>query len=233
MALFIPGGPAGGAPSGALGATVFSHGRFGAYMRARVIPTNPGSAGQVLARNRMSMLSNSWYNVLSAAQRAAWDTYAANVPVTNRIGQQIFLTGLNWYVGNNALRDNAAGLDRVDDAPDIFNLSSYDITDDPSASEATQVISVPFDNTDEWAQDDGALLGFSTRPQNASVHYNNKPYRLAGVELGVTATPPTSPAVFTNPFPFVEGQVLFLRVNCVQADCRIGAVQKYRIVAAA
>lgn len=233
MALFIPGGPAGGAPSGALGATVFSHGRFGAYMRSRVIPTNPASAGQVLARNRMSSLTNAWYNVLTAAQRAGWDTYAANVPVTNRIGQQIFLTGLNWYVGNNALRDSAPPLTRVDDAPDIFNLSTFDITDDPSASEATQVFTVPYDNTHDWADDDGALLGFSTRPQNASINFNNKPHRLAGTELGNTITPPTSPATFTSPFPFVEGQALFLRLNCVQADGRIGAVQNYRVIAAA
>lgn len=233
MALFIPGGPAGGAPSGALGATVFSHGRFGAYMRSRVIPTNPATAGQVLARNRMSSLSNRWLNTLTAAQRAAWETYGANVPVTNRIGQQIFLTGLNWYIGCNALRDQADGtIVRVDDAPTIFNLSSFTVGT-PSASEATQAISVPFTSGDDWDDDDGALMLWGTRPQNASINFNNLAYRFDSAVFGDTAIPPVSPGVFAAPFPFVEGQRLFIRLNVLQADGRIGAEQKYSILAAA
>ena len=233
MALFIPGGPAGGAPSGALGSMVFSHGRFGAYLRSRVVPTNPATAGQVLARNRLSNLTNLWYNTVTALQRAAWETYASNVPVTNRIGQQIYLTGLNWYVACNSLRNMVSTLSRIDDAPTVFNLASFTITAALTASEATQEISVAFDNSDIWADDDGALILFATRPQNASINFNAKPYRYAGDVPGVTATPPTTPATIAAPFPFVEGQRLFCRLNCVQADARIGAVQKYTLVAAA
>lgn len=233
MALFLPGGPAGGAPSGSLGAIVFARNRFGAYMRTRVIPTNPATAGQVLARNRMSSLSNSWFNYLTADQRAAWDTYAANVPVTNRLGQQIHLTGLNWYVACNALRRQAdAAITDADDAPTVFNLATFNLTS-ISASEATQEISMTYEAGDDWTLDDGALLGYQTRPQNPSINFNNLAYRYMMAVFGVTATPPASPAVFDASFPFVEGQKLFCRFNCIIADGRIGAVQKYSVLATA
>lgn len=233
MALFIPGGPAGGAPSGKLGATVFSHGRFGAYMRALVIPTNPSSTGQVLARNRMSELTNLWYNALDADERAAWDTYAANVPVTNRIGQQIYLTGLNWFVAMNSLRSQAGvNFSRIDAAPTIFNLASFNVST-VAASEATQLITITYAAGDDWTLDDGGLLIWMTRPQNASINFNNQPYRYAGVVEGLTATPPASPQTMAPPFPFVEAQKLFLRFNCIDPDGRIGAVQKYPVIAAA
>ena len=233
MALFIPGGPAGGSPSGSLGSIVFSHNRFGSYMRARVVPTNPGSAAQVLARNRMSDLTNRWLNTLTAAQRDAWTTYAANVPVTNRIGEQIYLTGLNWYVACNSFRDSEPTLSRVDDGPTIFNLSAFTVLAPPTASEATQQVSVTFPNTDDWADDDGAMLMFGTRPQNPSVNYNNLSYRYGASVLGDTAIPPTSPATLAYPFTFVAGQRIFVRFNVSQADGRIGAEQKYSIIAIA
>lgn len=231
MALYISGGAVGGAASGALGATVFSHGRFGPIMRARVIPTNPATTGQVLARNRMSSLTNHWYNTLTAAQRDAWTTYAENVPVTNRIGAQIYLTGLNWYVGCNSLRSQAAGtIVRVDDAPTIFNLSTFDLTE-IIASESTQAFSVTFPAGAAWTLDDGALMCWGARPQNASINFNNQPYRYAGATYGDTVTPPPGPGVYPSAFPFVEGQKLFCRFNCIEADGRIGAEQKYNVIA--
>lgn len=233
MALFIPGGPAGGSPSGSLGAVVFSHNKGGSYMRTRKVPTNPGSAAQVLARNRMSALSNYWYNGLTAAERAGWDTYAANVPVTNRIGQQIYLTGMNWYVACNSLRDQAQSpITWLADAPTTFNLASFNISS-VTASEATQQFSMSYEAGDDWTLDDGAMLFYATRPQNASINFNNLPYRYSMAVLGVTATPPTSPQLLDAPFPFVEGQKIFTRFNCIIADGRIGAEQKYEVIAAA
>lgn len=231
MALFIPGGPAGGAPSGSLGSIVFSKNRFGSYMRTRIVPTNPATADQVLARNRMSDLTNRWLNTLTDLQRQEWATYAANVPVTNRIGQQIFLTGLNWYVASNSLRSQAV-VPRSDDAPATFNLAAYTVTG-VLASEATQDIAVSFLTADEWLDDDGALLAWATRPQNPTINFNNLPYRFAGAVPGNTATPPTSPATISAPFAFAEGQRLFLRFNVVNPDARIGPVQKLTTIAIA
>lgn len=232
MALFLPGGPAGGAPSGSLGAIVFAHNRFGAYMRTRVIPTNPSSYDQQIVRNFMSVLSNRWYNVLTAAQRDGWETYASNVPKTNRIGQQIYLTGLNWYIACNTSRLRTVDLTYVDDAPTVFTMASFTASLG-AASEATQTISIIFDNTDDWADDDGALLIYGTRPQNSSIRYNAQPFRYSARILGVTATPPTSPETVDYPFAFVEGQLLYVRLTCCDPDGTIGPQQVYSILAAA
>lgn len=228
MALFIPGGPAGAGPSGALGGIVFARNRGGAYMRTRVVPVNPGSAAQVLARNRLSDLTNRWLNTLDDAQRVDWETYAANVPITNRIGQQIFLTGLNWYVASNSLR-NQSGLTRSDDAPATFNLGAYTINS-VSASEATQLITVAFLDTDDWLDDDGALTVWATRPQNPTRNFNNLPYLYAGTVTGNTATPPTTPQTIAVPYAVTQGQRIFLKFNCCTPDARIGPVQKFSTV---
>lgn len=230
MALFIPGGPAGSGPSGKLGGIVFSHNRFGAYMRTRVVPTNPSSADQQTVRNYMSQLTNAWYNILTSAQRDSWETYAANVPVTNRIGQQIYLTGLNWYVACNSARLRTVDLTRIDDGPTVFNMATFNAVA-VSASAATQLVSFIFDDSDDWALDDGALCQFGTRPQNASINYNAQPFRYGGRLLGDTAVPPTSPGTFTHPFVFVAGQRIWVRFNCVNPDGRIGPEQVYSVVA--
>lgn len=233
MALYIPGGVIGGAMSGSVGSVVGSRNRSGAYLRTKVIPVNPGTAAQVLARNRMSALSNYWYNGLTEAERAGWNTYAANVAVTNRIGEQIFLTGMNWYVGCNTLRDQAGGtITWNEDAPTVFNLASFNIAS-IIASEATQQFSVTYVDGDDWTAENGALLGYATRPQNASVNFNAQPFRFAAAVEGDGVTPPLSPQTFPAPFAFVEGQKLWARFNCIIADSRIGAEQKYEIVAVA
>jgi hypothetical protein len=200
-------------------------------MRTRKVPTNPATAAQVLARNRMSDLSNRWYNTLTEAQRTEWNNYAANVPITNRLGRQIYLTGLNWYVACNSLRSQVP-IARSDDAPATFNLAAFSITSQ-AASEATQEITLGIGTYDDWLDDDGALMLWATRPQNASVNFNNLPYRYAGCVLGNTAVPPASPQSIAAPFPFVEDQKIFIKVNCVNPDARIGPVQKFAIVCGA
>ncbi len=231
MALFKNGGVAGSSPSGAVGGIVFSHNRGGSYIRTLKVPTNPASAFQVLARNRMSDLTNRWLNTLTDAQRDDWATYAANVPIVNRIGEQIFLTGLNWYVASNSLR-NQAGLLRSDDAPATFNLAAFSITT-IVASEATQVVQVGYGTGDDWTDDDGAMLAWVTRPQNPTRNFNNLPYRFAAAVLGVTATPPPPPFDVPAPFAFTLGQRLFVKLNVVNPDARIGPVQKYSVIATA
>ncbi len=231
MALYIPGGVIGGSASGSVGAVTLSHNKGGSYMRTRKIPTNPSSAAQVLARNRMADLTNRWLNTLTDLQRTDWETYAANVPVNNRIGQQIFLTGINWYVASNSLR-NQAGLSRSDDAPATFNLAAFTIID-LTASEALQTISVAHTIIDDWLDDDGALLCWVTRPQNPTVNYNNLPYRFGDASLGNTAVPPVSPFSVPAPFPFALGQRLFVKLNVCNPDARIGPVQKYSVIAVA
>ena len=210
--------------SGSLGGITASHNRFGAYLRARVVPVNPNTDPQASVRALMSQLTNLWANTLSAAQRDAWDTYAANVPVINRIGATVFLTGLNHYIRSNLPRVQA-GFIRADDAPLDFNLGDFT----PclfTALAATDDLGVAYTGTDDWVSEDGAgLIVFASRPRQNTINFFRGPYRLTGVVAGDATTPPTPPASFNSLFALGAGQKVFFRVRVTRGDGRLSASQ--------
>src|SRR3972149_1576389 len=142
--------------SGSIFGMTFSHNRGGAYIRARTVPTNPGSAYQPAVRGFLSQLVNHWQDTLTPEEREAWQYYAENVSVPNALGDPVFLSGLNHYVRANVPRLQA-GLTRVDVAPVTFNLAlltNPSFTADASDDDAD----VAFTNTDEWATAVGGAL---------------------------------------------------------------------------
>lgn len=208
--------------SGSVGGMTGSHNKGGMYFRARSIPTNPQSAFQVAIRNAMAGLVVDWSAVLSAAQRAAWDTYAANVPVVNALGDTINLSGQQQYIRSNVPRAQA-GLTAIDDAPTAFNLGEFT---DPSFSidTANDEVDVTFDNTDAWAnEDDSSMIVFASRPQSAGINFFKGPYRLAGTIDGNSTTAPTSPAAIALPFPITAGNKIFFQVRVSRADGRLSS----------
>lgn len=208
--------------SGSVGGITASHNRGGAYFRERVIPVNPATPQQGVVRAIVSSLAGLWQSTLTSAQRSAWETYAANTPVQNAIGAEIFLTGLNMYIRSNTPILQAS-LPRVDDGPIIFGLPTYSAVAIASLTPPTAV-TVAFTNTDLWAnENNGALLIFLSRPTKQTINFFKGPYRIAGVVLGDAITPPTTPAAITAPFVFAAGQRVFMRMNVVRTDGRLGA----------
>lgn len=205
--------------SGSVAGTTFSRNRGGAYMRARVVPTNPNSPEQQAIRNAVNQLANQWTNVLSASVREAWELYAANVPILNPLGAPIYVSGMNHYIRSLAPR-MAAGLTYVQDAPTIFTTGEFT---DPSfaASDATQKVALAFENTDAWAAEAGAhMLLYVSRPKGPGINFCKGPYRYAGKVSGAVV-PPTSPAQIDAPFAFAADQRLFCRVTVSRADMRL------------
>jgi hypothetical protein len=88
--------------SGSIGGWTFSHNRGGRYVRQRVVPTNPSSAKQQLARASLSSSAKLW-TTLTAVQRSQWAVYAQEHPVPNRLGEMITLSGFGWYCRANGL----------------------------------------------------------------------------------------------------------------------------------
>jgi hypothetical protein len=113
-----------GQASGAVGATVFSHNRYGTYIRRRakpVISTSPYADNQ---KALFTAVSRMW-NDLSFLNQAAWKTWAANNPVTDRLGERQILAGNAAYVRCTALLaafdpDNITGMPPVASAPDAL-----------------------------------------------------------------------------------------------------------------
>lgn len=215
--------------SGSLGGMVASHNRGGLYLRARVIPVNPNTSLQQVIRGFVAQLSSLWLNTLTFLQREAWDEYALQVPLPDRLGEPRNVGGLAMYVRSNVPRLQN-DLTRVDDAPTIFNLGDYTPPSISSLSEATQSVFVVFQEEDPWVSEDGAaMLFYASASTNLSINYYKGPYRLFDTILGNNTLPPTSPDTLTGMRPFVFGQKMFFRLNVTRVDGRLGTQQFYGI----
>ena len=229
MALIVL--PGGEQRSGSIGGQVWSHNRSGAYIRARSIPVNPNTDRQVAVRNAVRSLAIAWDLILTQAQRDAWDLYADNVTWKNRLGQDVNLTGLNHYIRSNT-QLVALTFGRIDDAPTIFDLAAAELSLGCTASEATQQLSITFDDTEVWATEVGAYQHFLVgAPQNGGMSFFGGPWRYVTSVAGVT--PAVSPKLATCPFPFAEGQRIWLRSRIMRADGRLSEFAQVNFLAAA
>lgn len=208
--------------SGSAGGYTFSHNRGGMYIRNRSIPTNPGSVFQQAVRDAVISLTAKWGELLTIAQRTAWEVYADAVPLPNALGDPRVIPGMAMYVRSNVPRIQN-GLPRVDDAPTLFNLGdvtgpSYDGLVPPLA------VTIAFDPTDDWAnEDDSAMLVYISPPKMQSINYYKGPYRLAGKIDGDVSIPPTSPAAIVSPFTYsaANPQRSFAQIRVSRADGRL------------
>lgn len=217
--------------SGSIGGTVYSRNRSGAYIRARSIPVNPNTARQVQFRNALRSLSIAWQIDLTQAQRDAWNVYGANVTWQNKLGDSINLTGLNHYLRSNVTLVGL-GKPRVDPAPVIFTLAAAELSLGATASEATQQVTVTYDDTQAWANEAGAFQFFYLgRPQNGGIAFFKGPYRF--VNLADGATPAVSPGIFAATFPFAAGQRLWVRSRIIRADGRLSEFAEVNFLGAA
>ena len=211
-----------GEASGSYASNTFSHNRGGQYIRQRAVPVDPASQFQTEVRNFVSTLTSQWLSSLTAAQRAAWDTYAENVLLPDTLGEPRNAGGLGQFVRSNVPRLQA-GMSQIDDAPTTFNLGDFTtpVLGDIDASDDD--VDINFTNTDGWAISvGGGMLVYASRPQNASINYFKGPYRFAGVILGA-ATPPTSPATIDLPFPVALGNRVFFQFRVTQVDGRLSS----------
>lgn len=218
--------------SGSIGGLTASHNKGGNYFRARVTPTDPGTVFQTAVRTLMAQLVNLWNNTLTQGQRDDWAVYAVNTPILNPFGAARTVTGLNMYTRVNVPRLQAAK-SRVDPAPVEFNTG--DFTPATLAASEAAGLSLTFDNTDTWAnEDDSAMLLYASRPQNEGIIFFKGPYRFLGNVNGDAIIAPTSPQIFTPPpFAFTEGQRLFAKISVARADGRYSVIQRLTALAGA
>lgn len=211
--------PEGQQRSGSSGGTVFSHNRFGAYIRPRTVPVNPNTTAQQSVRAAFSLYATSWA-ALTDAQRSAWATYAQNVTWQNSFGDPVFLTGFNWYVLINTLREQA-GLLTVSNAPTLLQMGVAPDIGVLGGDVSSNQISVAFTNTEGWATAvGGALYIQQGLAQPPTRNFFAGPYRRLGVVLGA-AVAPTSPALFTPTYPISTGNRTYLRFRALFPDGRV------------
>jgi len=84
-----------------ISSVTFAQGPFGTVARARTPPVNPNSPRQVDIRSSMGQVSARWTNDLTAAQRAAWNDYAAMTPLPDPFGGTKTVSGRVMYIRTN------------------------------------------------------------------------------------------------------------------------------------
>ena len=97
-------GPIVAQASGSVAGTVFSRNRGGTYIRNRAIPTDPNTVDQQNVRAILATQSQGWAD-RTDAERAAWENWAAQNPVTDVLGASIILSGHQAYVRLNSRLD--------------------------------------------------------------------------------------------------------------------------------
>lgn len=207
--------------SGSIAGNTYARNRYGNYARARTTPVNPNTDRQVTVRAAVAFLSARWSDTLTAAQRTAWNLYGNSVPMLNKLGESVYLSGYNHYIRSNVI-NKQTGNAIVDAGPVIFEVPAHDPTLAITCSEATQQISTTFDNTMAWAVEDGGLMYlFQGSPQNAQRNYFGGPWRYLDTVVGVDPGGPASPRLSNVSFAIAEGQHQWLYARIKRADGRL------------
>lgn len=190
---------------GSVGGVTGSRNRYGSYLRARVVPVNRATSFQQEVRANLAQASGDWLNLLTPAQRLDWDAYAAQTPMTNRLGQTVYLTGHAHYVRSAAARLQMmpAFLLPISDGPTVFGKPTIAMPTSVTLTVATGNVSVVFDDEAEWCDLVGtaAVLALS-RPLNVTRNYFRGPFRFLGGLYGSDADPAVSPTLFAAAYPF-------------------------------
>lgn len=189
---------------GSIGSHTYSRNRFGAYIRSRTVPTNPSTPAQSAIRTIMAQVVAAWHN-LEQIDRDEWGDYAASIPWTNKLGQQVYLSGQNHFVRYNVARlamypmlseGKQAAWGVTDTAPDPGVLPPQQLIDAATFTVATEAFSLDASQLGNWAGSDaGYALIYAGRCISPSRPYYGGPYALVDVLEGVALTPLESPLV--------------------------------------
>jgi len=207
--------------SGSIAGNTHARNRFGNYIRARTKPVNPNSARQQTVRAALATLTYNWGQILTAVQRTAWNLYAASVSMKNRLGENVNLTGFNHYIRSNLilLQDAKA---TIADGPTTFEIPEQDPVFAITASEATNDITVTYDDTLEWCDEDNAYMYvFGGTPQNPQRNFFAGPWRLGDSIDGDSGSPPSSTGTVASPFILTETQRVWAYARILRADGRM------------
>ena len=223
------------ARSGSLGAIVASHNQHGPYFRPRTAPSGVPTIRMYLARAALGDAAALW-NVITTAQREAWQLYAHAVANKHRTTCDRQCTGRDHFIRTNALRYRLPG-----GSPD------WSVSDPPQdlaepilefshlrARTIASTIRLFFDTTAPWVTQDGSALLLTASPALPhTIHFHKAPMRLAAPLWGSSSSPPTSPYNFPWPWPTAfppASSTVFLRLTL--ADGRVSRPHYDRATAA-
>ncbi len=207
---------------GSIAGNVHSRNSSGNYIRARTTPVNPNSTRQNVIRAAMATASNSWSNTLTPTQRTAWGLYAANINMTNRLGETILISGRSHYLRSNMARINS-NLGARNDGPVLLSLPSQDSAFNVVANVGAQTLTVTFDDTQDWAGENSAhMIIAMSQPKHSAVNFIGGPFRIVGNLDGSSAASITSPQTLAGlPYVISADQVVGFTGRITRSDGRL------------
>ncbi len=206
--------------SGSIAGLTFAHSSSGMTVRARSTPTNPDTARQRTVKHALARLSPYWGELLTQAERDAWNLYAANVVMTNVLGDAFHLTGQNHFLRANIPRIQS-GISVLEIAPSVYDLGTFTAPTIFSLTMVAQRVFIGFENTDDWANSaNGHMIFYVGRPLGQGRGYYGGPYRFGNV-LDGNPVPPSSPFLFTSPYAHQIDQIVWVRIRIIQVDGRL------------
>jgi hypothetical protein len=182
------------------GSTTAAHNKFGAYLRNRVIPTNPQTSFQTNVRTDMSDLSTSW-RTLTPAQREAWISLGDQMERTDSLGEVYSLTGAQAFisVNRNLL---TIGEPTVDDAP-ALQLPAAPVSISPTMTAGLGAITVGFAPSPSV----DAMLLFASAPISAGRNFvSSSEMKLIAVVAAAATTPFNAASAYTARFGSITGK---------------------------
>jgi len=218
--------------SGSIAGNTYARNRYGNYARARTKPVNPNSSSPLLGRDpddgsqakvrsAIAALSARWSQTLTSDQRTAWNLYASNVAMKNKLGETVYLSGYNHYIRSNTIRMAYYGRS-FDDGPTVFELPAKDPTIIFQPEVHEQKCKLTFDDTMDWCdEDDAAIQIWEGVPQNPQRNFFAGPFLGIKDKGGSSGDPPTSPEWFTNLHTLAVGEKVWYKIRIRRADGRL------------
>ncbi len=211
--------------SGSAGGLTAMVTRNGLVFRTRAVPPDPSTPRQQAVRVHFGTLAARWSSVLTGAQRATWDRYAASVKRPNALDDERNIGGVAMFIRSNVPR-LVASLSIVDDAPGRFDLGTYTPVSNPAILLSRNQVSFRINTSDAWATEIGAaLLVFIAAGRSLAVNFFRGPYRFAAPVLGRVAPLPTPTQLIVSPFTIVPGTRIYWRVQLSRLDGRYSVSQ--------
>lgn len=175
---------------GSISGQTFSRNASGAYIRARVAPSQPRTPLQTANRSLFGGISAA-YSSLSEAAAQAWVDAAKGTlgRYVNRLGEQSQYTGQQLFASVQGIRA-AFGLEPLEEIPNVVTIGAasvsdflvtYDAVEDEFTATGTGVITGVLPAVTD------VMIDVAVRSTTGALATSTPSYRRAGVETGVTS----------------------------------------------
>lgn len=215
---------------GKIGGHVASKNRYGAYLRTKVTPVNPGTTYQVNVRSRLATRSAAWRG-LTAAQRIAWNSAVSDYARTDIFGDIQNPSGFNLYVrlNNNLVNIGESPLTSPPLPDSVINFTSLSIAAAEGAGTLTLTFAAAIAATEK-------ILVFGTPALSPGISFVKSEFRQFDVLTNSDTSPHSAETEYEAKFGDIgaAGQKIFIQLVpiCVatgqaglpiQASCIIAA----------